>query len=96
MASAYAVLRDGGLTVSAEKFAESCDSIFAKYSELEAKEDRDIVDRIKYQEVVDTLLPKLSRAKRTKLALAANHAFWETAVRDYPIRQTASCARSAT
>jgi putative hydrolase of the HAD superfamily len=92
MASAYAVLREGGLAVSAEKFAESCDSIFAKYSELEAKEDRDIADRIKYQEVIDTLLPKLSQAKRIKLAMAANRAFWATAVRDYPIRKSAQRA----
>ncbi len=89
LASAHRHLTKNGLTMSVEKFSEFGDSVFKKYQELETKEDRDISDLIKYQEIVDGLLPHLPRGTRARLALEANRAFWETATKHYLIRKGA-------
>lgn len=88
-AAAYVPLKTSGLEMTVDSFAEFGDSIFAKYAEIEAREERDIADRIKYQEIVDALLPELPKARRTRLASDANRAFWETATKNYPLRRSA-------
>ena len=87
--SAYALLSRSGLRISADAFIELHDSVFVKYAKQEAREDRDIADRIKYQEIVDSLFPDLPRARRARLAAAANRAFWEAATKSYPLRKGA-------
>jgi putative hydrolase of the HAD superfamily len=89
LASAHALLRRSGLTMSVERFSEFGHATYARYSEIEAREDRDIADRIKYQEMVDSLLPELPKARRGRLASEATRAFWETATRNYLLRESA-------
>ena len=89
MALAHQRLMENGLMMSAEEFAAFGDSVFKRYEEAEAREDRDISDLVKYQDIVDTLLPTLPKARRERLALEAKKAFWDAAVKSYPIRKSA-------
>lgn len=89
LASAYVLLRRNGLKITVERFMEFSDSIFEKYAEVEAREDKDIGDRIKYQDIVDALFPRLPETTRARLASGANRAFWDTAAKSYPLRKSA-------
>ena len=89
LASAYALLKRSGLEMDLHGFLELSESVFKKYSELEAKEDRDIADRVKHREIVDALFPDLSEERRGELALDATQAFWHTVTRSYPLRKSA-------
>jgi HAD superfamily hydrolase (TIGR01509 family) len=89
LAAAHEALRKGGAEVELERLVETTAAVFKRYAEVEAKEDRDIADRIKYGEVVDELFPDLSKAKRAALASKINKAFWDTATKRYPLRKGA-------
>jgi len=68
--------------------------VFERYAKIEAKEDRDIPDRIKYRDIVDALFPEVPKSERTQLAADVNRAFWKTASQSYPLRNTARRALS--
>ncbi|HUH99541.1 MAG TPA: HAD family hydrolase [Nitrososphaerales archaeon] len=89
LASAHRLLTKQGLEMTLDEFKKFGDSVFKEYEELEAKDDRDVSDLIKYQEIVDALLPQLPAATRKRLASDANRAFWQTAAKSYPIRKSA-------
>lgn len=89
LAAAHARLRRTGLKLPLEEFMELSESVFTHFTEMEAKEDRDIGDRVKYRAIIDSLFPDLPSKRRHALALEANRAFWEAAVKAYPIRRGA-------
>ena len=45
-------------------------------AEMEAAEDRDIPDILKYRELIGELFPSLSRREKSRLALETNDVFW--------------------
>jgi HAD superfamily hydrolase (TIGR01509 family) len=65
------------------QFAAFNESFFGEYSELEAKEDRDIPDIDKYCELVGRLFPARPEAWRRRTATQANGAFWRVVVDNY-------------
>jgi len=89
MAAVHAVLSRSGLEMTVERFTEYCDSVFEKYAEVEAREDRDIPDRTKYQDIADALFQHLPKSQRVRLGMDANRAFWDAAVKRYPMRKGA-------
>jgi len=89
LAAAREALRKSGAEVELERLVETTAAVFKRYAEVEAKEDKDIADRIKYGEVIDELFPDLSKAKRAALASKVNKAFWDTATKRYPLRKGA-------
>lgn len=92
LAAAYGYLERAGLQLPFERFTAVCDSVFEEYAKLEAEEDRDIADRVKYKEIVGRLFPDSTEAGRTKLASGANRAFWDVATKSYPLRPSAKRA----
>jgi HAD superfamily hydrolase (TIGR01549 family) len=70
-------------------FVELGDSVFRKFSAMEADEDRDIADRLKFGEIVDALFPGVPEARRRELASDATRAFWHSATSSYPLRRSA-------
>lgn len=89
LASAHLVLKRSGLKATLGEFVELGDSVFQRYSRIEAEEDRDIADTVKFREIVDTLFPRLPDARRARLAKDANDAFWFSVTRNYPLRKSA-------
>jgi HAD superfamily hydrolase (TIGR01549 family) len=90
----YRLLTRAGLKVPYEEFSTIDRSLFRKYAEMEAAEDRDIPDIIKYRELVDRLFPDLAETWRRRLATEANGAFWKVVNRNYaPERGARRCMR---
>jgi HAD superfamily hydrolase (TIGR01662 family) len=85
--AAYALLNRNGLTLTYEEYVERNKAVFRKYSALEKKENRDISDLIKYQELIGGLFPTRSEAWRKRVARGANDAFWNVIIRNCPIRK---------
>jgi HAD superfamily hydrolase (TIGR01549 family) len=83
------LLNGHGLRIGLEGFVEFGDSVFEKFSVVEAKEDRDVSDRLKFREVVDSLFPDLPGPRKDELACEATRAFWHSATRSYPLRKSA-------
>ena len=88
IAAAHARLKGKGLGMTVEEFSDFSESVFARFTEMEAKEDRDIADRVKYRAIVDSLFSDLPVAKRDSLALEAKRAYWDTVVKSYPLRRS--------
>ncbi len=72
----YRFLRKKGVKMSLEEYGEMNVGIFKRYAEMEASEDRDIPDELKYRELMDHLFPSLRRRDRVRLAAEANDIFW--------------------
>jgi putative hydrolase of the HAD superfamily len=63
-------------------------STHQKYLELEAKQNKDISDLIRYREVVDTLFQDQTEEWRAKMARNVNDVFWRAAVKNFAIRKS--------
>jgi putative hydrolase of the HAD superfamily len=63
-------------------------STHQKYLELEAKQNEDISDLIRYREVVDTLFQNQTEEWRAKMARNVNDVFWRAAVKNFAIRKS--------
>jgi len=85
--SSYNLLRRNGLTLSYEEYLARNNAVFKRYSEIEKREERDIPDLLKYEEMIGELFPGRPEPWRTKVAQRADDAFWEVVVRNYPIRR---------
>ena len=81
--ASYRLLAQRGLKMPYERFSTLDQSIFRRYAEMEAKEDRDIPDIVKYREVVNRLFPHRSQAWRRGVAAEANSAFWNVVNRNF-------------
>jgi len=87
--SVYTLLHGYDPKISFQAFLELDESIFQKYSKLEADENRDIPDIVKYEEIVDRLFPNRSRAWRERVARKANRVWWDTLTPNWVIRKNA-------
>jgi HAD superfamily hydrolase (TIGR01509 family) len=87
--AAYDLLRENGLALSYEEYLERNMAVFKRYSEIEKREDRDIPDLLKYEEIIDKLFPGRPAAWRKRVARRADDAFWKVVVDRYPIRKDA-------
>jgi len=91
----YKFLQKQGLKKTFREFAETNAAIFKRYQQMEATEDRDIPDQLKYQEMIDQLFPSKPKTQRSRLASEANEVFWEVAARaQTPSRNVYPCLRS--
>jgi len=59
-----------------EDYATVNKKVFMRYAEMEAAEDRDIPDILKYGELIGELFPSLSRREKSRLASETNDVFW--------------------
>ena len=75
--SEYQVIRRKGLGLGYEEYLKLNDSIFKRYAEVEAAEDRDIPDITKYRDILKEVFPGQPRPWREKMAVVANGAFWK-------------------
>lgn len=87
--ASYSVLKHAGLQVPFEEFESVDESVFETFAEVEAQEDRDIPDIIKYQELVGTFFPTKSDAWRRRVANHANTAFWDAVARNHHVARGA-------
>jgi HAD superfamily hydrolase (TIGR01549 family) len=83
VSASYASLARAGLRMPLEQFVAFNESFFGEYSELEAKEDRDVPDIDKYYELVGRLFPARPEAWRRRVAARTNGAFWRVVVDNY-------------
>jgi HAD superfamily hydrolase (TIGR01662 family) len=83
MRASYAAFAQAGLKMAFAEFAAIDMSVFKEYGQLEAKENRDIPDIIKYHELAGRLFPAKSEARRKRIARQANMAFWDVVARNY-------------
>lgn len=74
--ASYMFLKEKGLNMSLREYGKMNASIFKRYAEIEASEDRDIPDELKYRELMDHLFPSLRARERVRLAAEANDIFW--------------------
>ncbi len=88
----YRFLGKKGLKISFAEYGEMNASIFKRYAEIEASEDRDITDELKYRELMDHLFPSLRRRDRVRLAAEANDIFWSVVAKAHtPSPHVHSC-----
>ena len=88
--SGYNSLKSNGLKLPYVKYQELNGAIFQKYSQLEAKTERDIPDIVKYQDIVDIIFPNRPKSWRVKVAAQANAAFWATVTQNLVPRENAA------
>ena len=79
----YSALARAGLGMPFEEFADVDESLHRQYARMEAEEDRDIPDTVKYRELVGTLFPDRSEVWRRRAASRAKNAFWSVIVENY-------------
>ena len=72
----YRFLVQTGLSIPYDEFVRAEMSIFRKYGQLEAEENRDIPDVIKYVELLGELFPDRSSAWVRRTATRADAVFW--------------------
>lgn len=87
--SVHTLLHGYDPKISFQVFLKLDDSVFQKYSKLEAEENRDVPDIVKYEEIVDRLFPNHSRAWRERVARKANRVWWDTLTPNWVIRKNA-------
>jgi HAD superfamily hydrolase (TIGR01549 family) len=85
--SAYRYLKRNGLKMSYGEYLAANKGVFGRYAELEAAEQRDIPDRLKYIDLVSQLFPGTAKTKRLALATGANNSFWRVANRNFELRE---------
>ncbi|MDG6909568.1 MAG: HAD family hydrolase [Nitrososphaerota archaeon] len=73
--AAYLVFAEAGFESTFEEFRSVNDSVFAGFAEAEAREDRDIPDTTKYNELARRLFPAKPVAWRRMIANSANREF---------------------
>jgi HAD superfamily hydrolase (TIGR01509 family) len=83
---AYSYLKRRGLKLSFSEYLSVNEGVFSRYAELEAAEQRDISDRLKYFDIVGELFPGSPKTKRLALALGANDSFWSVANKNFTLR----------
>ncbi len=83
MCASYRVLARAGLSVPFEEFVTINESIFRKFAQVEAAEDRDIPDIVKYREIVGTLFPARSEEWHRRVAGQADRAFWKVVIGNF-------------
>src|SRR3989475_7094383 len=79
--ASYSFLKKRGLKKTFEDYARVNEKIFKRYAEMEAAEDRDIPDILKYRELMGELFPSFSRRERSRLASETNDVFWAVTAR---------------
>ena len=84
--AAYRCLKRHGLGLSYDEYLAFNRTVFRRYAEQEVAEERDIPDRLKYLDMVSSLLPALSETKKRRLATGANNAFWLVANGNFRLR----------
>lgn len=84
--AAYGYLKRQGLGVSYDEYLSVNEGVFERYAEVEAAEERDIPDRVKYLDMIGELFPGTAKAASRKLALGANNAFWLVANDNFRLR----------
>ncbi len=87
--SAYRYLAQHGLKTSYDQYLATNKGVFGRYAELEAAEERDIPDRLKYIDLMGQLFPGSTKAKIRALAAGANDSFWLVANRNFTLRDDA-------
>ena len=66
---------------SFEEYALVNERVFKRYKEMEAAEDRDIPDILKYRELIGELFPSLPKREKLRLASETNDVFWDLTAR---------------
>jgi len=79
--ASYHFLKERGLKKTFADYAAVNEKIFRRYAEMEAAEDRDIPDILKYRELIGELFPWLSRREGLRLASETNDVFWAVTAR---------------
>src|SRR2546425_8909734 len=74
--ASYSFLKKKGLKKTFEDYARVNEKIFKRYAEMEAAEDRDIPDILKYRELIGELFPSFSRREKAGLAAVTKDVFW--------------------
>jgi len=87
--SAYRYLKQNGLKMTYGEYFAANEDLFGRYAELEATEQRDIPDRVKYFDLVGRLFSGINRSKRFALATGANDSFWHVANGNFELRDGA-------
>lgn len=87
--SAYALMKHRGLHLTYDEFEERDRAVFQRFARLEADENRDVPDLVKYRELVGELFPTKSRVWLERLARKANDSFWQVAIKNYVAKENA-------
>ena len=77
----YIFLKKRRLKQRFEDYATVNKKVFMRYAEMEATEDRDIPDILKYRELIGELFPSLAKREKSRLASATNDVFWAVTAR---------------
>jgi len=85
--SAYRYLRRHGLKMPYGEYLTVNEDVFDRYAELEAAQQRDIPDRLKYIDMVKHLFPGIAKTKCLELATGANSSFWLVANNNFELRE---------
>jgi len=85
----FKVFVRNGLSMGYTKFAEYDRIVFENYAKLEKVQKRDIPDLVKYDELVNLVLPGLAPAKQERIATEADTAFWGVIAKSYSLRKEA-------
>jgi HAD superfamily hydrolase (TIGR01509 family) len=89
MLAAYGVFVRAGLKVTFEDFLATDMEVFGRWAQIEEKEDRDIPDVIKYNDLAKFLFPGRSEAWRRRVAGQANTWFWDVVAMNYSLAKGA-------
>lgn len=87
--SSYRYLKRQGLELSYDEYSVTNRDVFSRYAELEALEQRDISDRVKYLDLVGRLSPSMPKSKVRELAAGATESFWLVANSNFRLRHDA-------
>jgi len=83
MLAAYGVFVNAGLKETFGDFLAADIQVFSRWGEVEAQENRDIPDIVKYQELVGQFFPNRSERWRMRVAAQANGWFWNVVANNY-------------
>lgn len=75
--------------MSYDKYLATNKEVFGRYAELEALEQRDISDRVKYLDLVGRLFPSMPKSRAWALAIGATESFWLVANSNFRLRRGA-------
>jgi len=84
--NSYLYLKRHGLKLPFSMYLSVNEGVFARYAKLEAKEQRDISDRLKYVDIIGKLFPDAPKTKRLALASGADDSFWLVANKNFALR----------
>ena len=82
----FRYLKRRGLQVPYGEYLSLNEEVFDRYAELEAVQQRDVSDLLKYLDIMSRLFPAASKAKRLALASGAKNSFWLAANSNFVLR----------